>query len=61
MSFRSILSGYPKTFNVRIIYGQCHNSQASKQNDFLGFVYVNILYIPLKLQNEYTRHVSISH
>ena len=60
MSFRSILSGYPKIL-VRSIYLQCHNSQTIKQNkDFLRFVYVNILYIPLKLQNEYTEHVFIS-
>ena len=27
---------------------------------FLGFVYVHVLYIPLKLQNGYAGHVSIS-
>ena len=60
MSFRSILSGYPKIL-VRSIYLQYHNSQTIKQNKhFLRFVYVNILYIPLKLQNEYTEHVFIS-
>ena len=37
-----------------------HNSRTSKQNqELLGFVYVHIPYIPLKLQNEYTGHVSI--
>ena len=62
MSFRSILSGYPKVLNGWSIYFQYHNSQTSKQNnnEFLGFAYVHVLYIPLKLQNEYTGHVSIS-
>ena len=41
--------------NVWSIYLQCRNSQTNKQNkELLGFVYVHILYIPLKLQNEYT-------
>ena len=48
--------------HVWIIYLQYHNTQASKQNkERLGFVYVPIPYIPLKLQNEYTQHVSISY
>ena len=34
----------------------------SKQSkELLGFAYVHILYIPLKLQNEYTGHVYISY
>ena len=41
---------------------QYHNSRASKQNkELLEFVFVPIPYILLKLQNEYTRHVSISY
>ena len=61
-NFKSILSGYPKILNVWSIYLQCHSSQTSKQSkDFGGFVYVDIKYIPLKLQNEHTRHVSISY
>ena len=48
--------------NVWSVYPQYHNSRASKQNkELLGFVYVPIPYIPLKLQNEYARHVSISY
>ena len=62
MSFRSTLSGYPKILNVWSIYFQYCNSQASKQNkELLGFVYGHIPYIPLKQQNEYTGHVSISY
>ena len=62
MSFRSILSGYPKILNVWSIYLQYHNSRASKQNKKpLGFAYVHIPYIPLKQQNEHTGHVSISY
>ena len=61
MSFRPILLGYPKILNVWSIYLQYHNSRASIQNkELLGFVYVPIPYIPLKLQNEYTWHISIS-
>ena len=47
--------------NVSSIYIQCRNSQTSKQNkELLGFVYEHILYIPLKLHDEYTGHASIS-
>ena len=60
--FQIYLSGYPKILDVWSIYLQYHNSQASKQNkELFGFVYVHILYIHLKLQNEYTGHVSISY
>ena len=41
------------TFNT-ITVGQANN-------EFLGFVYGHIPYIPLKQQNEYTVHVSISY
>ena len=62
MSFRSLLSGYPKIRDVWSIYLQFLNSPASKQNkELLGFVYGHIPYIPLKQQNEYTGHVSISY
>ena len=62
MSFRSTLSGYPKILNVWSIYFQYCNSQASKQNkELLGFVYGHIPYIPLKQQNEYAEHNSISY
>ena len=41
---------------------QYHNSRSSKQKkELLGLVYVPIPYNLLKLQNEYTRHVSISY
>ena len=62
MSFRSILFGYPKILNVWSIYLQHRKNRASKQNkELLGFVYGHIPYIPLKQQNEYTGHVSISY
>ena len=62
MSFRSILSGYPKILNVWSIYLQYLNNRASKQNkELLGFVYEHIPYISLKQQNQYAEHVSISY
>ena len=62
MSFRSLLSGYPKIRDVWSIYLQFLNSPASKQNkELLGFVYGHIPYIPLKQQNEYAEHNSISY
>ena len=65
MSFRSILSGYPKTLNVRSIYLQSSNTiivrQANKKRNFWDWCMYLYPYNLLKLQNEYTRHVSISY
>ena len=62
MSFRSILSGYPKILNVWSIYLQYLNNRASKQNkELLGFVYEHIPDISLKQQNQYAEHVSSSY
>ena len=62
MSFRSTLSGHPKILNVWSLYFQYRNSRVSKQNkELLGFVYGHIPYVPLKQQNEYTGHVSVSY
>ena len=41
------------------IYLQFHNNQTSKQKELLGFVYVHLLYVSFKLQNDYIGHVSI--
>ena len=37
------------------------SATADCRGEFQGLVYVHILCIPLKLQNEYTGHVSISY